>query len=100
MKKYYLTIIIAALFYSCATEQKSIGMTTWSDDGKEYKIFGEYGVENTAKEYNKDYLGEIPLNKDLRVSADKGEPLVYSQPEHKISLIFKKISESIYEKLV
>ena len=70
------------------------------DDGKEYKIFGEHGVENTAKEYNKDYLGEIPLNKDLRVSADKGEPLVYSQPEHKISLIFKKISESIYEKLV
>ena len=39
MKKYYLTIIIAALFYSCATEQKSIGMTTWSDDGKEYKFF-------------------------------------------------------------
>ena len=39
MKKYYLTIIIAALFYSCATEKKSIGMTTWSDDGKEYKFF-------------------------------------------------------------
>lgn len=39
MKKYYLTIIVAALFYSCATEQKSIGMTTWSDDGKEYKFF-------------------------------------------------------------
>ena len=39
MKKYYLIIIIAALFYSCATEQKSIGMTTWSDDGKEYKFF-------------------------------------------------------------
>ena len=70
------------------------------DDGKEYKIFGEQGVENTAKEYDKEYLGEIPLNKDLRVSADNGEPLVYTQPEHKISLIFKKISESIYEKLV
>ena len=39
MKKYCLTIIVAALFYSCATEQKSIGMTTWSDDGKEYKFF-------------------------------------------------------------
>ena len=39
MKKYLFTLIIVGLFYSCTTEQKSIGMTTWSDDGKEYKFF-------------------------------------------------------------
>ena len=39
MKKYLLTLIVAGLFYSCTNEQKSIGMTTWSDDGKEYKFF-------------------------------------------------------------
>ena len=44
------------------------------DDGKKYKIFGEGGVEKTAKEFNKLFLGHIPLSKDLRSSADNGEP--------------------------
>ena len=70
------------------------------DDGKDYKIFGEGGVEKTAIEFNKVYLGKIPLNQDIRASTDKGEPLTYAQPEHKISLIFNKIAKSIYEKLV
>ena len=70
------------------------------DDGKKYKIFGQSGVEKTAKEFDKEFLGHIPLNEDLRVSADKGEPIVYSQPQHKVSLIFNKIAENIYEKLV
>jgi len=26
------------------------------DDGKEYKIFGEGGVEKTAKEFNKEFF--------------------------------------------
>ena len=46
------------------------------DDGKKYKIFGQSGVEKTAKEFDKEFLGHIPLNEDLRVSADKGEPIV------------------------
>ena len=70
------------------------------DDGKDYKIFGEGGVEKTAKEFNKDYLGKIPLHQDIRASADEGEPLAYAQPQHNISLIFNKIAKSIYEKLV
>ena len=52
------------------------------DDGKEYKIFGEGGVEKTAKEFNKEFLGHIPLNQDLRNSADMGDPLTHSQPDH------------------
>ncbi len=69
------------------------------DDGKDYKIFGEGGVKKTATEFNKDYLGEIPLHQDIRASADKGEPLACAHPKHKISLIFNKIAKSIYEKL-
>ena len=59
---------------------------------KQYKIFGEGGVEKTAKEFNKDLLGQLPLNQDLRVSSDKGEPLTYSNPEHEVSKIFKDIA--------
>ena len=65
------------------------------DDGKEYKIFGEGGVEKTAKEFNKLFLGNIPLSQDLRSSADNGEPLTYSKPDHEISKIFNIIAEKI-----
>ncbi len=65
------------------------------DDGKEYKIFGEGGVEKTAKEFNKDFLGKIPLNQDLRNSADKGDPLTHSNPEHEISKIFLEIAKKV-----
>ena len=69
------------------------------DDGKNYNIFGEGGVEKTAKEFNKDFLGKIPLHQDLRVSADKGSPLVLSDPKHEITVIFKEIAEKILKKL-
>ena len=65
------------------------------DDGKEYKIFGEGGVEKTALEFNKNFLGKIPLNQDLRNSADKGNPLTHSDPDHEVSKIFKDIAEKI-----
>jgi len=68
------------------------------DDGKNYNIFGEGGVEKTAKEFSKEFLGKIPLHQDLRVSADLGEPLTNSKPDHEISLIFKNIASKILKK--
>ena len=65
------------------------------DDGKKYKIFGESGVERTAKEFNKNFLGHLPINQDLRISADKGEPLTHFYPEHEVSKLFKNIAEKI-----
>ena len=65
------------------------------DDGKEYKIFGESGVKKTAEEFNKDFLGHLPLHQDLRNSADIGDPLTHSQPEHEVSKLFKNIAEKI-----
>ena len=65
------------------------------DDGKEYKIFGESGVKKTAEEFNKDFLGHLPLHQDLRNSADIGNPLTHSQPEHEVSKLFKNIAEKI-----
>ncbi len=69
------------------------------DDGKEYKIFGEGGVEKTAKEFNKEFLGKIPLNQDLRNSSDTGDPLTHSNPDHEISKIFNDIAEKIKKNL-
>ena len=65
------------------------------DDGKEYKIFGEGGVEKTAKEFNKNFLGKVPIHQDLRDATDKGDPLTHSDPDHEVSKIFKDIAEKI-----
>jgi len=65
------------------------------DDGKNYKIFGESGVEKTAKEYNKEFLGSLPIHQDLRSSADNGEPLAHSNPDHEVSKLFIDIAKKI-----
>ena len=66
-----------------------------SDDGKNYNIFGEGGVEKVAKDYKKDFLGKIPINIDLRIAADAGKPLVEKNPDHKISKIFLEMAKKI-----
>ena len=66
-----------------------------SDDGKNYNIFGEDGVEKVANDYKKDFLGKIPIDIDLRVAADTGKPLFEKNPDHKISKIFQEIAKKI-----
>jgi ATP-binding protein involved in chromosome partitioning len=68
-----------------------------TDDGKKYNIFGEDGVEKVAKDYKKKFLGKIPINIDLRVAADSGKPLVETNPDHKISKIFKEMATKVKE---
>ena len=65
------------------------------DDGKKYAIFGEGGVQKTAKEFNKDFLGEIPLDPDVGKQGDMGLPIVESNPEHNISKVYLNLAEKI-----
>ena len=66
-----------------------------ANDGKKYNIFGEGGVERIAKEFNKKFLGKIPINTQLRESADLGLPLTFKEPDHEISKIFSEIAKKI-----
>ena len=66
-----------------------------SDDGKNYNIFGEGGVEKTAVDYKKNFLGKIPINIDLRIAADNGKPLFEKNPQHEISKIFTEIANKV-----
>ncbi len=66
-----------------------------TDEGKKYNIFGEGGVEKLSKNYNKKFLGKIPIDIDLRIAADNGKPLVEENPDHKISKIFKEMATKI-----
>ena len=66
-----------------------------SDDGKNYNIFGEGGVEKTAVDYKKNFLGKIPINIDLRIAADSGKPLFEKNPQHEISKIFTEMANKV-----
>ena len=52
-------------------------------------------MEKTAKEFNKQFLGHLPIHQDLRNSADMGEPLTHSDPDHEVSKLFKDIAIKI-----
>ena len=58
------------------------------DDGKKYHIFGEGGVKKTAEEFNKEFLGEIPINSEIAKTSDNGKPIVEEDPNCEISKIY------------
>ena len=65
------------------------------DDGKNYNIFGDGGVEKVAENFKKKFLGKIPINIDLRAAADDGKPLFEKNPNHKTSKIFFEIAKNV-----
>ena len=65
------------------------------DDGKKYAIFGEGGVKRTAKEFNKEFLAEIPIDPDIGKFGDQGKPIVESNPNNKISQIYINLAKKI-----
>ena len=67
------------------------------DDGKKYAIFGEGGVKKTAKEFQKEFIGEIPINPEVGKQGDLGTPIVESKPDHKISKIYLSFAKKIKE---
>ena len=65
------------------------------DDGKKYAIFGEGGVKRTAKEFDKEFLAEIPIDPDVGKFGDQGKPIVESNPNNKISQIYINLAKKI-----
>ncbi len=65
------------------------------DDKKRYNIFGEGGVKKTAEEFDKEFLGEIPINPQVGKSGDEGKPIVEDNPDHNISKIYLNLAKKI-----
>ena len=65
------------------------------DDNKKYKIFGEGGVRKTSKEFNKEFLGEIPINSEIGKTSDNGKPIVEQDPNCEISKIYIDFANKI-----
>ena len=65
----------------------------------ESHIFGHGGAKQEAERLNVPFLGEIPLEIEIRKAADAGHAIVLSQKESKFSAIYRDIAKSIVKKL-
>jgi ATP-binding protein involved in chromosome partitioning len=62
-------------------------------------IFGEGGARKLAAKKGIEFIGEIPININLRQSADNGQPIICSDlADDKICENFKSIANSIFPK--
>ena len=67
--------------------------------GHEEHIFGEGGGERMGKDYNVELLGALPLDIHIREQADSGKPTVVSDPDGRVSQIYKQIARRVAVKI-
>ena len=60
--------------------------------GHEEHIFGAGGGALMASDYQVELLGSLPLDMQIRMQADSGQPTVIAQPDSKIAHIYKEIA--------
>ena len=56
--------------------------------GKRHEIFGHGGARAEAAKIGVPFLGEIPLDLELRIRSDSGEPVVATQPNSPHTLVY------------
>jgi len=67
--------------------------------GHEEHIFGEGGGERMGRDYNVEMLGALPLDIHIREQADSGKPTVVSDPDGRVSQIYKQIARRVAVKI-
>jgi ATP-binding protein involved in chromosome partitioning len=73
--------------------------------GKRYDIFGSGGAKQKAEEMNVPFLGEVPLNMQIRVQGDAGQsmanyddPIVASHLERIVKTLVRNLAQSAIAK--
>lgn len=67
--------------------------------GGESHIFGHGGAAATADTLGCDFLGGIPLEMNVRMSADSGQPIMIQAEDGAAKAAYRKIAERVAEKL-
>ncbi len=62
------------------------------DTGQTYDIFGSGGGKELAEKMNVPYLGEVPIDPEVRVSGDTGTPITLSQPRSPAAVALRRIA--------
>ncbi len=63
--------------------------------GEAIDIFGRGGGKKMAEQFGVPFLGEIPIDPEIRKGGDSGVPIVESHPESTAAIAFNQIAESI-----
>jgi len=67
--------------------------------GERSEIFGHGGARLEAEKLGMDFLGEVPLDMEVRLRSDQGQPIVVSKPDSLHAGIYKDIAAIIWEKI-
>lgn len=65
--------------------------------GEKIDIFGHGTAKKEAKRLGTEYLGEIPLDPEVRKGGDEGRPIVVADPEGPVSASFVKLARRVAE---
>lgn len=65
------------------------------DTGARYDIFGHGGGKAKSAELNLFFLGEVPIDLELRAAGDAGEPVVASHPESASARALRIVAENL-----
>ncbi len=65
--------------------------------GEAIDIFGRGGGKKMAEQFGVPFLGEIPIDPEIRKGGDSGVPIVESHPESNAAKAFNQIAESILD---
>jgi len=68
-----------------------------SNCNEKHEIFSNGGAKIEAEKFNIKFLGELPINKNLRIYSDKGEPICEADPNDTISIEYLKIAKGIHK---
>ena len=66
-----------------------------SNCNEKHEIFSHGGVKEESKKLNVDFLGELPIDKDLRIGSDEGNPICISNPKSEIAKKYFEIANKI-----
>ena len=67
--------------------------------GERHDIFGHGGARAEAERIGVPFLGEVPLDKEVRIRSDSGEPVVVSLPQSAHAAIYKDIAKLVWQQL-
>ena len=66
---------------------------------KKHEIFSSGSLKKEAEKYDADFLGELPLDKKLRIQSDEGRPACIDDVNSEISKIYLSIAKKINSNL-
>ena len=65
--------------------------------GARHEIFSSGTVKEEAKKFETPFLGELPIDKKLRINSDTGQPICITEPDSEISNIYLSIANKIHQ---